>query len=334
MAKNIQIANKLVGEGQPCFVIAEVGSNHNNSLHDAMRMIEVAAECGCDAVKFQIFSANRLYQKINPAYSIIKSNELPREWLPKLVAHCEKNGILFSASPFDIDAVDRMIDVGAKFIKIASPEIHDIPLLRHAAKKQVPLILSTGMATISDIYHALKVIKDAGCDDIILLHCVSLYPTKPEFMNLRMIKGLQNSFGELVGLSDHSLSTVIPAAAVAMGACVVEKHFTLSCKQQGPDHSYALEPYALKSMVKGIREVGISLGSCLKEPIYEAEDLGLNNKALVSKCFIPKGSKIDERMLTVKRARQGIRPLLSDAVIGRIALIDIEEDQVITWEML
>lgn len=342
--RKIKIGNRLLGEEEPCFIIAEVGSNHNGSLKQAKKLIDVAAEAKADAVKFQIFQAENLYSKHTPefsylkgknTYELIKSIETPREWINELAKYCEDRNITFLASAFDFEAVD-IIDKHVPAFKIASFEITDLELLKYATEKGKPMIISTGMANLSDIEDAITAIKSVGNEDIILLHCNSLYPTPVEVVNLRAMETMRTAFKVPVGFSDHTLGTHIPIAAVAMGACVLEKHFTLDRSLPGPDHSFAIEPDELKEMVRCIREVEKAEGNGIKEKSeLESEEMYVKaRRSIHAKVDIPKGTKIKREMLIVKRPGYGIKPKFIDIVIGREAKEGINADEWITWEMI
>jgi N-acetylneuraminate synthase/N,N'-diacetyllegionaminate synthase len=241
MAK-IKLGNKLIGDGKPCYIIAEAGANHNGSLEQAKKLIDVAVESRADAVKFQIYKAESLYSKRTPefsylkgqnVYELIKSIETPREWLKELAGYCEARNIIFLATPFDFEAID-LLDKYAPAFKIASFEIVDLELLQYAARKEKPMIISTGMANLGEIEDAINAIKSVGNEDIILLHCNSLYPTPAEVVNLKAMETITTAFKVPVGFSDHTLGIHIPVAAVAMGACVIEKHLTLDRTLPGP----------------------------------------------------------------------------------------------------
>lgn len=348
MKKRIKICDRWVGKGEPCFIIAEAGSNHDRKLSQAKELIDVAAEAGADAVKFQTYSAETLYSKKTPqfsylkeleggksTYEIIKERELPREWQAELAEHAKEKGIIFMSTPFDKAAIDELDEIGVPVYKWASFEITDLPLLKYVASKGKPLIISTGMCNLADIQEALDTVRSAGNQNIILLHCISLYPTQPAQVNLRMMDTMRNAFHVPVGLSDHTMVISVPIAAVARGACVIEKHFTLSRKLKGPDHPFALEPNELKAMVKGIREVEESLGSSVKQMLKEEEEMArLGRRSIIAKVNIPKGAKITESMLIIKRPGLGIPPKFVDIVVGRTAKQDIEAEDIITWEMI
>ena len=348
MMGKVKIGDRYVGEGEPTFIIAEVGANHDKKLSQTKELIDVAVDAGADAVKFQVYSAETLYSRKTPqfsylkeldatksTYEVIKENELPRQWLEELAEYCQNKGIIFLASPFDREAVDQLYELGVPAYKWASFEIVDLPLLKYAAGKGKPMLLSTGMCNLADIQEAVHVVCSTGNKDIILLHCTSLYPTKLNQVNLRMMDTMKTTFHLPVGLSDHTLGTTIPIAAVARGACAIEKHFTLNRKLKGPDHPFALEPDELRQMVRAIREVEEGLGSPIKKMIpEEAEMAKLGRRSIIAKADIPKGTKLTEDMLIIKRPGYGIKPKFLDAVIGREAKRNIEKDEIITWGMI
>lgn len=328
------LAQRLDDDGSPAVIIAEAGSNHDGSLERAKELVDAAADAGCDAIKFQLFSAEELVRKEHPAIEILRSVEFPRSWTRDLADYARKRGIAFCASPFDADAIDMLAGAGVPFIKIASPEIHDLPLIRHAARTGLPLVISTGMATVAEAQIALEAAREKGAKNVCMLHCVSLYPTQLEHINLRMMPDLAAHLSIPVGLSDHSQSKIVPAAAVAMGARVIEKHFTLSRDLPGPDHGYAMEPGELAETVAAIRDIENALGSSEKQPLYGVEDIPLNNKAYVSATDIPAGSEITEAVLKVKRVPDGIRPSEAHTLIGRVARTAISADTIITRDMI
>ena len=342
--RKIRIGDKIVGHDEPCFIIAEAGSNHNGNLEQAKKLIDAAVEAGANAIKFQIFKAENLYSKYTPefsylkgqnVYELIKDIETPREWLKELAGYCEDRNIIFLATPFDFEAVDLM-DKYVPAFKIASFEIVDLELLQYAARKGKPMIVSTGMANLGEIDDAINAIKSVGNEDIVLLHCNSLYPTPVEVVNLRALETMKNAFKVPVGFSDHTLGIHIPLAAVAMGACLIEKHFTLSREMKGPDHSFAIEPDELKEMVRCIREVEKAKGTGIKEKSeLEAEEIYVKaRRSIHAKINIPTGTKITRDMLIIKRPSYGIKPKFIDIAIGREAKKDIKEDEWITWEMV
>jgi len=348
MVPKVRIGARWVGGDEPCFVIAEAGANHNRDLPLAKELIDVAAEASADAVKFQTYSAETLYSKKTPRFSylegvsskdtweLIKEIELPREWQGELATYAAKRGILFLSTPFDHRAVDELAALDVPAYKIASFEIVDLHLIAHAAAKGRPMILSTGLASYEDIADALAACASAGNRDVVLLQCASLYPAPPARMNLRAMATLRHAFAVPTGLSDHSLGIHVAVAAVALGACVIEKHFTLDRSLPGPDHSFAVEPGELREMVRQIREVEAALGDGLKlGPAPEEQEMYQKaRRSLVAARAIPKGTVIDRSMIAVKRPGYGIRPKLIDLLVGRVAKVDIEEDTVLTWDLV
>jgi N,N'-diacetyllegionaminate synthase len=345
MATGVKITeNRGLGRDNPCFIIAEAGSNHNGDLEIAKQLIDTAAEARADAVKFQIFKAEGLYSKYTPGFSylqgqdtyqLIKDLETPREWIGELADHCRHRGIIFMASPFDFEAVD-LLDPYVPAHKVASFEIVDLELIKHIASKGKPIIISTGMSRLGEIEDAVEAARSQGNDQVALLHCNSLYPTPPEAVNLRAMRTMGKAFHLPVGFSDHTLGIHVPVAAVALGACVIEKHFTMSRKMKGPDHAFALEPQDLTAMVTAIREVEKAMGNGIKEKsALECEEMYEKaRRSIHAKVDIPGGRTIARDMLTIKRPGYGIKPKFIDIVAGRTAKKDIRADEWITWDMV
>ena len=344
--KKVSIANRLVGEGEPCFIIAEAGVNHNGDVNLAKKLIEVAKESGADAVKFQAFKAEELvikgaekaeYQKRTTGkeesqFEMIKRLELSEEVHFELKDYADSQGIVFLSTPYDEGSVDFLVKLGVSALKISSADITNHPLLSHIAAKNLPLILSTGMSSLGEVEEAVEVIVNGGNQQIILLHCVSCYPAKIEDVNLRAIKTLRQTFRLPVGLSDHTLGITIPIAAVALGACAIEKHFTLDKNLPGPDHRASLEPEELKGMVKAIKDVEKALGNGIKRlTVAEEENKKAARRSLVTRVDIPAGAVITEEMLDVKRPGNGIEPKYINLIIGRRAKETIGSGEVITF---
>ncbi len=347
--KTLQIGSRLIGADHPTFVVAEVGSNHNVDLATALKLIDTAAEAGADAVKFQVFSAETLYSRFTPRLSemegrskpgetpfeLIRRFELPRQWLPQLAAHARANGILFSATPFDLPAVEQLESVQIPFYKIASYEIVDVLLLRAVARTGKPTIISTGNSSLSDIEVALTTFSDCGNHQVALLHCVSQYPAHYQDLNLRCIPNLQQAFGVVAGFSDHAEDDRAALAAVALGARILEKHFTLSRNQPGPDHPFSLEPSELKQYVRNVRDIEKALGNGVKRVMQsESENHRLARRSIHARVTIERGTRIGLEMLCVKRPALGIDPREIDRVTGRVAQRKIEQDTWITWDMI
>jgi N-acetylneuraminate synthase/N,N'-diacetyllegionaminate synthase len=347
--KKIKIGNKLIGEGESCFIIAEAGVNHNGDIKLAKKLVDVAKEAGADSVKFQTFKAERLvtynarqaeYQiknigKKESQYEMLKRLELSSSDFKKLKEYCDYKGIIFLSSPFDEESADLLENIGIVAFKLGSGEITNSPLLKHVAKKKLPIILSTGYSTMQEVEEAVKIIEKQGNKKIILLHCTSDYPLRLENVNLLAMKTMMDRFKYPVGYSDHTLGLTVPIAAVALGAKVIEKHFTLDRELPGPDHRASATPEELKLFVENIKDVLKLLGSSIKNPTKsEAQCIRLGRKSIVARTDIKKSSKINKDMLIIKRPGTGIYPRYLDKIIGRVAKRDIPKDAIIKWEMI
>lgn len=320
-----------------CYVIAEAGSNHERNKKNALELIDVAAQAGADAVKFQLFCAKTLYSKYvgKSIFEKTRSVELPQEWVPDLIDRCKSQKIAFMATPFDYQSVDFLAKLDVPAFKWASGEITDLELLAHAARKNIPMIVSTGMCSLTDIEMAVCAIRNENNNEIALLHCISLYPTKAADANLRMMDTLEKTFGCPVGFSDHTLGISVALAAVARGAKILEKHFTLDKKLKSPDHPFSLKPKELKLLVESVREVSVSLGSSEKRVLdMEKTTAMIGRRSIIANSPIKKGTIISKSMLTVKRPGTGILPALMSSVVGRTAKVDIKIDQILTQDML
>jgi sialic acid synthase SpsE len=336
----VRLGTREVGPGRPCYVIAEAGANHDRDLDVARRLIDVAAEAGADAVKFQTYSGRTLYSTktprfdylgelgAKPAHELLDDIALPREWQPILAAHCRDAGIEFLSSPFDRAAVDELDALDVAAYKIASFELVDVPLIEYTASK--------GRA-LGEIEDAVYAARAAGAPDLCLLQCASLYPSPAHIMNLRAIPTMAAAFDAPVGLSDHTLGLHVAAAAVALGASLLEKHFTLDRTRSGPDHPFAIEPGELKELVAHVRDVEAALGDGVKRGPSDEERVEMYAKArrsVVAARAIPAGTRVTREMLTIKRPGHGIAPKLIEALVGRVAAVDIDDDEVLTWDML
>ena len=345
--KKVSIANRLVGEGEPCFIIAEAGVNHNGDVNLAKRLIEVAKESGADAVKFQTFKAEEVvtrgaekaeYQKRTTGkeesqYDMLKKLELSEEVHFELKDYADSQGIIFLSTPYDEGSVDFLVRLGVSALKISSADITNHPLLSHIAAKNLPLILSTGMSTLGEVEEAVEVIVNSGNEQIILLHCNFNYPAKIEDVNLRAMITLKQAFGFPVGYSDHTMGIEVSLSAVALGAVVIEKHFTLDRNLPGPDHRASLEPAELKDMVVKIRNIERALGSAVKHPFgEEIQNREICRRSIVATVDIPQGTVITSDMLTAKRPGTGIPPKYATALVGRKVVRAIKKDDLITWD--
>ncbi len=344
----ITIGKRKIGKNYPTFIIAEAGSNHNRDLNQAKKLIEIAAEAEADAVKFQTYSAETMYSKktITPDYlkgkinqkslwQLIKDIELPREWQGELADYSRSHGLIFLSTPFDYQAIKELEELKVLAYKVASFEISDLHFLKKIATTKKPIILSTGMASMGDIEDAINIIREEGDNDIALLHCAINYPPPIEDLNLRVIKTLIQAFQVPVGFSDHTMSTYIPSICIALGACIIEKHYTINRSLEGPDHKFALEPKELKRMIKTIRETEIVLGSPVKKIADSEKNLyKLARRSIIAKRKIPKGKIIEPEDLMIKRPGFGIKPKFLDIVLKRTAKKDIDEDEIITWDLI
>jgi len=345
MVAKIKIGDKLVGEGEPVFVVAEAGSNHDGKLTQAKKLVDVAANAGADAVKFQTFSADKIVAKTGPkagymkkvsekesVYEIFKRIEFPRKWHREIAEHAGKKGLIFLSSPFDEEAVDLLDELDVPAFKVASGELTNLPLIGYMARKGKPLIVSTGAATMDEVGKAVSVIKRAGNKKIVLLHCVANYPASPEDANLLAMGALKQKFKLPVGYSDHTLGIAAPLAATALGAVMIEKHFTLSRKLSGPDHFYAIEPNELKTMVDGIRAVEKMRGAPTKKPVKaELEIRKLARRSIFAKVDIPAGTVIRKEMLVTLRPAIGLEPKYLESIVGKKAKRAIKQYEAVTW---
>jgi N,N'-diacetyllegionaminate synthase len=327
-------------------IIAEAGVNHNGDLVMARRLIDVAAAAGADLVKFQTFSADRLvtvharkaeYQQANSAadesqYQMLRALELTREMHDELLAHCRERDIGFFSTAFDIPSLDLLAQLGLDRFKIPSGEITNLPYLEHLARFGKPLILSTGMATLGEIEAALDVLVSAGAvrEQITVLHCNTEYPTPMRDVNLRAMLRIRDAFGVAVGYSDHTRGIEVAVAAVALGATVIEKHFTLDRSLPGPDHKASLEPAELAAMVAAIRNIEQALGDGIKRPTpSEVKNRPIARKSLVAAVDIRRGELFSQANVTVKRPGTGISPMRLPEILGRPAARDFRADELL-----
>ena len=329
------------------FIIAEAGVNHNGSLDLAKKMIDAAVEAGADAVKFQTFKAEKVVSRYAPKaeyqkktttadesqLEMIKKLELDAAAHQTLIDYCKKKNIRFLSTPFDLESIDLLNELGLDIFKIPSGEITNLPYLRKIGALKKEVILSTGMAYLGEIKDVLDVLTGAGTKlkDITVLHCNTEYPTPFEDVNLRAMLTIKADFpGIQVGYSDHTLGVEVPIAAVAMGATIIEKHFTLDKNLPGPDHKASLEPHELKAMVRSIRNIEKALGSGIKNPSpSELKNKPIARKSIVAAINIRKGEPFTEKNLTVKRPGTGISPMRWDEVIGQVAQKNYEKDELI-----
>jgi N-acetylneuraminate synthase len=364
--KELMLGGNKVGGKNPCFIIAEIGINHNNSLELAKKLIDAAADAGCDAAKFQVFKAERMYPvtagKVtwkdgNGTYQYtirdkVKKMELPESWIPELTAYCTQKNILFLSSACDDESADLLDEYDAAGFKIPSPEITHLPLIGHIAKKGKPVILSTGGATLDQIRDAYETARK-HTDTIAILHCVIAYPAPQHTVNMNVLETLQKEFPEaIIGYSDHTAEiSDAPVAAIAKGAKIIEKHITLSRTMEGPDHFFALEPNELAQMVKQIRtaEQQLSTGKTLtihpallgayEKQVSEEEHYlrSFTQRKIFARTEIKKGELITTQNIDVLRpgeVKEGLHPKEFPALVGSTAAATIKEGEPITWDKL
>jgi sialic acid synthase SpsE len=344
---SVSIGNRQIGDAHPCYVIAEAGSNHNGDLELAKELIDAASRAGADAIKFQAFRAAKHYSRFTPnftylegahgersTYDLIRSIELHRDWHPILMEFAESRGIMFLSSPTDTEAIDQLAALGMPAFKLASFDLPDLRLIRYMARFERPLILSTGMANYADIQQAIDAAQDEGNGQVVLLQCTSLYPAPAELSNLAAIRTMRQAFGVPVGYSDHTLGDHVCLAAVALGAGIIEKHFTLDRTLPGPDHAFAIEPDELSQMMKRVRDVEAAIGNGIKRGprSAEVEMFEKGRRSLHAARTIRAGEVIRSSDLFVKRPGYGISPSLEEVVVGLVAQRDIAEDHWITWQ--
>jgi N,N'-diacetyllegionaminate synthase len=335
------------GKIKKVFIIAEAGVNHNGSIELAKKLIDVATQSGADAVKFQTFKATNLvsinaqkadYQKKNiddkddSQFNMLKKLELDVDTHKKLIGYCKTKNIMFLSTPFDHDSIDLLDNLGLEIFKIASGEITNLPYLRHIGKLNKKVILSTGMADIGEIEDALDILTRSGTkkENITVLHANTMYPTPMEDVNLKAMLTIGSTFDIAYGYSDHTLGIEVDIAAVALGASVIEKHFTLDKTMLGPDHKASLEPAELKDMVQGIRNIELALGNGIKKASpSETPNIKVARKSIVAKSTIQKGKILTEENITIKRPGNGINPMQWDEIVGTIATKDYREDELI-----
>jgi len=349
MVTSVEIAGRKIGPSNSAFIIAEAGVNHNGNLDTAKRLVEVAAEAGADAVKFQTFKAEKVvslsapkaaYQKntTDPAESqlnMVRRLELSYEAFREVKDYCDQKGILFMSTPFDKDSVDFLESLGVPVFKIPSGEITNHPFLEHVAHKGKPLIMSTGMSYLSEVDEAVRLIQGVGNDQLVLLHCVSNYPANLADVNLRAMQTLQVAFQVPIGYSDHTLGIEAALAAVALGACVIEKHFTLDKQLPGPDHKASLEPKELKVMISGIRKVEQAMGDGRKIPASSEENTRrVARRSLALQEDVTEGEVIQAEMLTALRPADGIPPNLFSLVVGRKTARLLKAGTILQWRDL
>ena len=344
----VRIGDRPVGGDAPVYIIAEAGSNHDRNLDQAKRLIDVAAAAGADAVKFQTFAADRIVAETTTRAKyldgllppdktmsdLFRELELPRDWHAELFAHATAAGLDFLSTPFDFEAVDLLDELGVKAYKVASYELWHLPLIREVASRGKPIICSTGMADLADVQDAVDTVAETGNDQLVLLHCVVNYPPPFGELNLRAIETLRRAFHVPVGYSDHSAGITAPIVATALGAAVIEKHFTLSRDLPGPDHRFAIEPDELTAMVRAIRDAQDALGSGIKRMAPAEVDLYTTaRRSLFAARDIAAGTTLTEDDVAILRPGTGIEVRDLPKVVGRTARRAISRHEPLSWEL-
>lgn len=347
-SQEIEIGNKIIGLDHPTYIIAEIGANFDGSIERAKELVRAAKECGADCAKFQTFTAEKIvsdegFKKMTlhgvhgswgrSVYDVFKDVEFPHEWHREISDYCKEIGIDFSTSPYDKEAVDLCCELDVPFIKIGSGDITWLSMLEYIAKKGKPMMLATGDATISEIDDAVRTILSTGNNQLILMQCVTNYPSKLESANIRVIEAYQKMYNIVTGYSDHAPGSVVALGAVALGARVIEKHFTLDKTLAGPDHPHSMNPEEFSFMVKSIRELEKSLGTSFKQPVEEeAETIYVQRRGLCAKNEIEAGAEIKATDIDVLRPALGIPPKFESVVSGKIAGRKILKGEPIYWE--
>ncbi|MDP3722493.1 MAG: N-acetylneuraminate synthase [Candidatus Omnitrophota bacterium] len=349
MVAPVTIAGRQIGGGAPCFIVAEVGVNHNGDVALATRLVEIAARSGADAVKFQTFKAEQVATPQAPKagyqlqttgvgesqVEMLRRLELSEEAHRALWDYCRARGILFMSTPFDEASADLLEALGVAVFKMSSGELTNLPFLAYVARKGKPMIVSTGMSTLAEVQTAVQAIHQAGNRQLVLLHCVSSYPTDPREANLRAMPAMAQAFQVPVGYSDHTPGIEVALAAVTLGACVIEKHLTLDRTLPGPDHQASLEPHELSALVKGIRTVESALGHGRKEPAAsECGNALTARRSLVAAQDLRAGMRLASELIAIKRPGTGLPPAVLPHLIGRTMRVDVPAGSVLGWEML
>jgi len=350
MVRNLGIdrADLKIGPSHPVFIIAEAGINHEGDLDVAMELVDAAAKTGADAVKFQTFVTELVITRRTPKanyhiettgdddveswFELIKREELPLGDFAKIKARCDEKGILFLSTPYDMPSVDTLKNIGAPAIKIASTDTNNIPLLRYMAKTGLPLLLSTGMTDMTELTQSIAAIRDAGCTDLAVMQCTAEYPAPADQINLRAMNTIGATFDVAVGYSDHTEGEAAAIAAVAMGACVYEKHFTLDKAASGPDHRASMEPDELKALIVKMRQTEQMLGDGDKRIMpCEAKNKPILQKSIVAATYLAAGTILaEDDLLTKRTGGVGIVPTRFDEVVGRTLAAALEADEPLT----
>lgn len=345
--KQIMFGDRIVGHGHPTYVIAEIGANFDHSISKAKELCHAAKEAGADCAKFQSFISEEIvsgkgFAKMKlkgvhgswgkPVEQVFKEAEFPREWHHEIAEYCKSIGIHFSTSPYDIKAVDLCVDLGVPFIKIGSGEITWLEMLSYIASKNIPMVLATGDASLAEIDEAIRTIEETGNRNLILLQCITNYPSKIESANINVLKTYQNAFDILTGYSDHAPGDIVILGSVALGGCLIEKHFTLDKKASGPDHPHSMDVNELSTMIHRIRQMEAALGTTRKLVVEEeAETVYVQRRGLYVNRNIGAGEIIKSEDIVALRPALGILPKYKNVVAGKIAKNSLNAYEPINW---
>lgn len=346
--KEIKIGNRFIGQGHPTYIIAEIGANFDKNIDKAKKLIDAAKECGADCAKFQTFSTPKIVSeggfsrmKLEGVHGswgrtvseVFKDAEFPREWHKEISDYCKQVGIDFSTSPYDYEAVDLCMQLDVPFIKMGSGDITWLEMLTYIAKTGKPLMLATGDATMAEIDEAVRTIEATGNKQLVLMQCITNYPSKIDSANVNVLKTYQTAFDILTGYSDHAPGPVVALASVVLGGCVIEKHFTLNKADKGPDHPHSMNPTEFKLMVDYVREIERAMGSSRKEVVAEeGETVYVQRRCLYAKTNLKASQVITDSDIDVLRPALGIAPKFKNIIIGKTCKIDIEAGQPLFWE--
>ena len=342
----VEIDGRLIGNDEPTFIVAEMSANHDQDLDQAISLVDLAADAGVDALKLQTYTADSLSlptghpsARIDPIwgasnlYELYAKAAMPYDFHAPLFERAKERGLIAFSTVFDLAGVDYLEELGVPAYKIASSELVHHPLLRRVGATGKPVILSTGMASIGEVEEALGVLTAVGAEQIVILHCCSMYPADPSMVNLAAMDTLQRAFPHPVGFSDHTVGYAVPIAAAARGACMIEKHFTNDCRRAGPDHRFSIEDRELRIMVDCIRQATLSIGNGNKQVTPgEVQNRAVGRRSLFAKVDISKGETISQDMLAIVRPGAGLHPRFQNVVVGRDARRKIHAGSPIVWD--
>lgn len=349
MKKRFKIADRKVGKGCPVFLIAEVGSNFDRDLERAYKLIDLAMECGADAVKFQSFLPDEIINRKSfeglkqgfqakwgkDVYTVYDEAHLPRGWHEKLKRYCEKAGTIFLSSPYDFAGVDLLVDIGVPALKIGSGDVTWLEMLAYQAKKGLPILMGAGACSLAEVDQAVRTISEAGCQELVLLQCVTNYPSTFKSANLNAMANMGNIFNLPYGYSDHTPGHAVALGAVALGGCVIEKHFTDDKSRKGPDHPFAMDGVDFKAMAQAVRELEKAMGDGVKRVVEEeSETVILQRRAIYAARPLEKGHELSRDDLVILRPQHGITPDHLERVVGRTLSQAVGELEPVTWEHL